>query len=125
MSGHEETIVKVNARVDKGIAPLIATLSEFHGLETIESCQGSDSVPAWVCFRFGDYRRHPWRDLAKFVFDHLGPALAQGVGDSANVRIQVTGSGLIVGELSVRPGQLNAVWRCLRRLLKRYRAPRP
>ena len=49
MSGHEETFVKVNARVDSGIAPLIAALNEFPGLCTVDSCEGG----AWVRFRFG------------------------------------------------------------------------
>jgi hypothetical protein len=50
---HEQTWVKVNTTVDKGISRLIEALSDFPKLKTIESCQGTKGW-AWVCFDYGD-----------------------------------------------------------------------
>lgn len=47
MQAHRPTIVKVNAEVDEGIAPLVAALSEFPALRTLNSCEGA----AFVDFR--------------------------------------------------------------------------
>jgi hypothetical protein len=115
---HSRTWVKVNAPVDEGVSGIVAALSAVPSLETIESCERSTSEPVWCCFRFGAYWEHPWRDLAEFVLGELGPALSRDVGDGANVRVQVTGGGLVMGELSVLPGETKAAERCLRRLAR-------
>ena len=115
---HCQIWTKTNAPVDEGVRGIVSALSAFPCLETIESCEGTNDRPAWCCFRYGAYWEQPWRDLAEFVLDWLGPTLAKEVGDSANIRIQVTASGLIMGELSVRPGQARAVETCLRRLAR-------
>ncbi len=65
---HEQTWVKVNIVVDKGIKGIIEALSTFPELEIIESCEGSNTQNAWVCFRYGRYWEHEWRDLVAFVF---------------------------------------------------------
>ncbi len=124
MTAHPQVWAKVNAPVDEGIADLVAALSAFPALQTVESCQGAPDRGAWICFQYGDYWNHPWRSLADFVLGYLAPGLASLVGDDANVRIQVTASGQVFGELSVRPGAESRVSRAVRTLAKRFAASR-
>lgn len=117
---HRQTWVKVNVPVDERVADLVRRLNAFPRLQTIESCQGASERPAWVCFSFGDYWRHSWRDLASFVLGYLGPGLAREVGDRATVTLRVTESGLVHGELVVRPGAIQLTLRALTRLLRDF-----
>lgn len=110
---HSQAWVKVNLPVDSGIRGIVSALSLFPNLETIESCQGDSKNGPWVCFRYGAYWIHPWRELADFVLDCLAPWLVREVGDDASVRVQATPSGQIFGELSVRPGADQRVERAL------------
>lgn len=41
-AGHKQVWVKVNARVDEGVAPRVVALSEFEDVVTYSSCQGGD-----------------------------------------------------------------------------------
>jgi len=125
MACHEQTWVKVNAPVDRRISGIISALGEFPSLESIESCEGSGSTAGWVCFCYGSYWKHPWKDLAEFMLGYLAPGLAAGVGDDASVRIQVTPSGQVFGELSVRPGAEYRVELRLRELAMGFSAVRP
>ena len=47
---HEQVSVQTNARVDKDIAGVIAALSKFPLLQTVESCQGHNGRNAWIGF---------------------------------------------------------------------------
>ncbi len=73
---HPQTYVKVNARVDAGIASLISALSRFPLLETFESCQGDvggddeAGQPAVVFFSYGS-----WEAVVEVVFKFLAPRL--------------------------------------------------
>ena len=116
MTRHREVPVKVNAWVDEGIAGLVTALSEFDGIVTLESCQGDVQSGAWVCFRYGSFQEHAWRELADFVLGFLGPKLAKEIGDRANVRVQVTSIGTAQGEISIAPGAETIVEETLRRL---------
>ncbi len=120
MKGHTQTWAKVNAPVDTGVRGIVEALSLFPSLETVESCQGGDNSGPWVCFRYGCYWEHPWRDLADFVLGYMAPELAKMVGDAANVRIQTTPSGTIFGELSIRPEAVPSVEAALRELLREF-----
>jgi hypothetical protein len=106
---HKQLWVKVNAPVDNGVSEIVSALSRFPLLETVESCEGDGNTGAWVCFRYGSYWNHPWRELAEFVFGYLAPNMNKAIGDDATVRVQVTSSGQIFGELSVRPGSAHRV----------------
>lgn len=55
--------VKVNIPVDKGIVPLVAALSCFEELMTLDSCEGSSDGEAYVSFTCGDR----WQSLGEFV----------------------------------------------------------
>ena len=118
MGQHAQVFTKVNAPVDSGVSGFIAALSAFSALSTFESCQGDDERGPWVCFRYGQYWKHPWRELADFVLGYLAPGLIEAVGDDATVRIEVSPSGQVFGEISVRPGAQHrveqAVWELAR-----------
>ena len=54
---HRQTSVRVNARVDEGMAGLVSALSALPWIETVDSCKGErgrDGWPASVCFSCGD-----------------------------------------------------------------------
>jgi len=104
--------------VDEGISNVVLALSEFPRLETVEGCEGSSDRWAWVCFRYGAYWECGWTELWDFVLGYLAPGLVRAVGDDVNVRIQVTPSGQIFGELSTRPGAEYRVETALLRLAK-------
>lgn len=124
MRKHPQTWVKVNAPVDCGVSGIVETLSLFPSLETIESCEGNTERGPWVCFRYGRYWEHPWRDLADFVLGYMAPKLTKTVGDDASIRIQVTPSGTMFGELSVRPEAASNVEAALRELLREFSGDR-
>lgn len=126
MGAHEQIWVKVNVPVDKGVSGIVSILSLFPSLETVESCEHALDRGPWVCFRYGAYWEHPWRDLAEFVFGYMAPHLLQSVGDAANVRVQATPGGQFFGELSVRPEAVPEVETALRELASRLqRRPTP
>lgn len=120
MDQHTQVFTKVNAAVDGGVRGIISALSEFSALLTFESCQGDDERGPWVCFRYGEYWEHPWRQLADFVLGYLAPGLMEAVGDDATVRIEVTPSGQAFGEISVRPGADHRVERALWELARNF-----
>ena len=72
MIRHRQINVKVNAQVDRGIAPLVEALNEYPNVATVSSCEGSKGENAFVAFIVGD----DWRQLCAFV-DMLSPALGQ------------------------------------------------
>ncbi len=49
---HTEIPIKVNAWVDKDIAPLVLALNEINCIITVDSCQGIGSSPASVFFKY-------------------------------------------------------------------------
>jgi len=118
MVTHAQQWVKVNAPVDSGIAGIVSALAEFPSLETVESCEGNEKRAAWVCFRYGAYWKHAWHELSEFIIGILAPRLIDEVGDDASVKIQVTPSGQVFGELSVRPGAASRVEAAIRGLAR-------
>lgn len=120
---HAQKWVKVNAPVDAALEELVRSLSAFPRLQTIESCQGSRTRPAWVCFSYGNSWEHPWRELASFVLGYLGPGLKSRVGDRADLLLRVATSGRVQAELAVRPGAMRQTVTALRDLARRQ--PRP
>ena len=60
---HEEVPVKVNAFVDRGVAPLVAALNEVEGIVTLDSCEGGVRG-AYVFFVCTDHLIELAHDLA-------------------------------------------------------------
>ena len=73
MNVHVQTLVKVNAQVDKGIAPLVEALNAYPGVFTTSSCEGRKHQNAYVAFDVGDAHR---QELVAFV-NTLSSALGQ------------------------------------------------
>lgn len=76
MNVHAQTLVKVNAQVDKGIAPLVEALNAYPGVFTTSSCEGRKSHNAYVAFDVGG----DVRQLAAFV-----KALSSALGQNSRV----------------------------------------
>ena len=92
---HRQVWVKVNARVDEGMAEIIRLLNTIPGLQTLDSCQGElNGRPAHVFFTYGD-----WRRLGAFVFDKLAPRLDAVPGETA-ATIEMFNGSLPTGRLS-------------------------
>ena len=49
---HTEIPIKVNAWVDRDISPLVLALNDFDSIITVDSCQGSEDLPAYVFFKY-------------------------------------------------------------------------
>jgi hypothetical protein len=122
MNVREQEWAKVNVPVDRGVAGLVSALSEFPGLEIIDSCEGSPGEPAWICFRFGRYweTKEPWREIAEFALGFLTPKLFERVGDSAALTIGPTPSGGMLADLAVRPGTQQEVQAALQAMAEEY-----
>lgn len=89
-------------------------------MQTIESCQGGNGRPVWICFIYGDCSGGHWEELAHFVLGYFGPNLARHVGDAASVSIYVSESGTIRGELSIRPEAIDTVTTAIKALAKKH-----
>src|SRR5262249_48513680 len=73
MKYHKQVVVKVNAQVDEGIAPLVEALNACPGVATFCSCQGGKNENAYVAFVV---QGEGLPGLYAFV-DKLSPALGQ------------------------------------------------
>lgn len=84
MAAHQQTWVKVNARVDRGIAGLIAALSSIPGLETLQSCEDDpQSGEAYVYFWYGS-----WIETCSLLFGKIIPALeSKGIKTTGSVEV--------------------------------------
>lgn len=109
---HEQVWVKVNAQVDKGIAPLIEALSELPQVRTIESCEGNGGS-AWVAFDAGETE---WEPLARIVLERIGPPLASSFGDRVSLMVTVSPGGLYRAEMTVSKAVIPAVSKAIKQL---------
>ena len=124
--GHEQTWVKVNARVDTGIAELVAALSRFPKLETTESCQGNEGrSDAFVLFWYGPYWADPWHGICEFAFGFLLPRLRHLVGrDVARITLSLHPAGFVEGAFNVHAGSIERVTAALNALADELHGPR-
>ena len=112
-NSHKQTWIKVNTHVDESIKDLITALNLFPKLRTIESCEGDNNHTIWVCFCYGEDQNNSWKELADFVLKYFGPIIVYKVGDRVEISIRVTGSGGVMGELSVRRGAISIVTKAI------------
>jgi hypothetical protein len=61
---HEQTLVKVNAKVDRGIAVLVESLNELPDVITGESCEGDALTDAYIGFYVRDGE---WKQVGEFL----------------------------------------------------------
>jgi hypothetical protein len=112
MTEHREIMVKVNAPVDEGVAPLVSALSAVEGLVTMESCQGEPSGRnAFVVFRLGS-----WRDCGKFLFDQLLPAMPDDLRAEISLRVDAFDSDFARGWITLPQELVEPLGRCILQL---------
>lgn len=100
MTVHEQTWVKVNTKVDKGMARIVAALSLFDGLQTLQSCERNASEEAYVFFWHGS-----WQQTASLVFDGLLPTLEQS-GVDATGAVEVFNGSLPTAKIAFNAAAL-------------------
>lgn len=115
MTMHREVLVKVNALVQEGIAPLVAAISEIPGLIILESNQGDPGKrPAHLAFRLGD-----WRQTGELLFEQLTSAIPPDLRPAVTLRLQSYDVGLAVGSITVDPAAVAALGNVVRRFVGR------
>lgn len=118
---HEQILVKVNANVDKKIAPVIKALSSIDGLMTLSSCQALYPQEASILFEYMPNPAEPdltnWKVMGDLCFKI-----------SSAIRIVAPDSGCFVslewrgnndqpfGKLSFDPEQTNDITSAVRSL---------
>jgi hypothetical protein len=117
MTTHGQTLVKVNAEVDAGIAAAVSTLNEIEGLQTVESCQGVPGIKsAYVYFWFGD-----WERISRFVFAELAPELAH-LGGDCRVAVEVFNGSRPTGKIEFSAEAADIVASALKKVVKSDRS---
>jgi hypothetical protein len=119
MASHKQVFVKTNVPVDRGVAILIAALSEFPKLQTVESCEDLKGW-AWVTFVYGEHWHESWEQLARFVLGFLGPRLISELGDRITVSMHITEAGLYRAEMAVRKPAIPAAVKLLAKLSSEF-----
>jgi hypothetical protein len=118
MTTHKQTWVKVNAPVDKGIAPLIEALSRFPDVRTLDSCEGTKET-GWVCFDCGEEN---WEKLSEFVLSVIGPPLMEEFGDRVQLTVGISEGSLYRAEMTVSKSVIPAVSKAVRGLSRSAKA---
>ena len=110
---HKQVWTKVNAQVDEGIAEIVRLLNAIPDLQTIDSCQGTPGgvKPAHVNFYYGD-----WKTICQFMFEMLGPRLAEAITGDSVASVEVFNGSLPMGKLSFDAEATNVVASVLRRI---------
>jgi hypothetical protein len=116
---HKETLVKVNAFVDEGVAPLVLALNSIEGVITLDSCERDVvSGEASVYFQYGT----GWQELGNLV-EALARALRSlnlccgfsaslewfGSNDRPRAHLSVKPEHVADVAAAIRPGLLTAV----------------
>ncbi len=104
-SGHRQVCIKVNTRVDRGIAPVVAALTSIPGVCTLNSCEG----PAFVSFRFG-------RDLMESAAFQCWFSRQIVILEGVHVTSEWGGGASIVMTLNLPPHSISNVAITLRKI---------
>jgi hypothetical protein len=112
MANHKQVFVRVNARVDAGMAGVVTALNEIRGLQTVESCEGEvGGKAAYVYFWFGD-----WQQLSKLCFLEIAPRLAGRAGADCKVSVEVLDESRPTGKIEFSAEAAEQVVEALRQL---------
>ena len=113
MPMHREVLVKVNALVEEGVAPLVVAMSEIPGLVILESNQGEPGKrAAHLAFRLGD-----WRQTGEFLLEQLTSAIPPDLRPAVTLRLQAYDVGRAVGSITVDPAAVAALGNAIRRFV--------
>jgi hypothetical protein len=109
---HKQVMVRVNAPVDEGIAPLILALSDIPGVVTMESCQGeAGHSSAFVVFYMDD-----WRACGELLFDRLLPLMPPDLRSGVSLRIESFDTLIARGWITLDPAAIEPISECVRQL---------
>jgi hypothetical protein len=106
-ASHTQTLVRVRAPVDEGIASLVEALNELPGVYTTQSCEGREDGGAFVWFR----RHEKAPETATFLVwlaQQIGPvrgvrlAAEWGGGDTLSMELRIERPALAELEAAVR-----------------------
>lgn len=101
---HSTKPVKVNAWVDKEIAPVVQALNKFTEIITVDSCQGGDGQNAYVhfiCNSNDDALYHFVKDTSRMLSQNIS------CSDGFCLRIEwVAGSDYPMATLSMEPNMI-------------------
>ena len=101
---HKEVLVKVNARCDVGVAPLVSLLSSIPYVETLQSCQGTlGKSEGYVYLRCAN-----WRQTCALLFGKIAPAIRRHIDDES-ARIEVFGNDNPIGKITFQSGSLFSI----------------
>jgi hypothetical protein len=106
---HREVMVKVNAPVDKGVAPLVVALSEDSCVQTIESCEGDEERPAFVIFRRGN-----WQECGSFLFDELLASMPDDLRADVSLSLAAYDDDLCHGRIALSPAAIDRLANLIR-----------
>lgn len=102
-------MVKVNAPVDEGVAPLVSALSDVTGLVTLESCQGEPSKrDAFVIFRLGS-----WIECGEFLFGRLLPAMSPDLRAGVSLRLEAYDTDCARGWITLPQELIEPLGNCI------------
>lgn len=101
VTGHEQSWVKVNAKVDREMVGIITSLSHIEGLETLQSCQESIDGDAYIYFWCGT-----WDKVCRLVFGELLPAL-RNAGIEATGAVEVFNNSMPTAKIGFSARVLN------------------
>ncbi len=105
-------MVRVNAPVDEGIAPLVEALSAVAGVVTMESCQGDEGhSSAFVVFHMDD-----WRACGDLLFDRLLPLMPSSLRSGVSLRVESYDTQIARGWITLDPAAIESVSACVRQL---------
>ncbi len=115
---HKQVCVKVNAMVDKEIAPLVEALNMIDGLETFESCQDwfSDKTNrACIYFHYG-YDYYDWHALSEICFQ-ISSIFKQTKAEYVSVMVEWSASNDIPrGKIFVNLDEIEEVTKAIKEL---------
>ena len=113
---HREILVKVNAWVDEGIAPLVQALNEFAHVRTRQSCEG----PAEVTFSYGEETGLPCETAIRFALWLTDEFASRGEEHAALRVICLPHKRMLLG-LQVDPEAVDRIAAELRAMAYRFR----
>jgi hypothetical protein len=111
---HKTTLIKVNAWVDEGIAPLVFALNDIPGVVTLDSCQEAESGWALTFFAYG----RDWKDTGNLLQGLSSLLATERLPCGYAMKLSWLGSNdRARGQIMVRPDDVTALANGIRRII--------
>ncbi len=88
LNQHKQIMIKVNAEVDEGVAPIVRVLNEINGIVTLDSCQQGIYGEAYVFFIY----RKDWQELGLLLNEMATILRENGICCECVLRMEWVGS---------------------------------